>query len=183
MSKVKGTISKFGKGKFGFFLMLEEKDGFYFNTKYDSDQYGVGDTVGIEYLSKGETRGNVKKVKLLKDSGGTKGAQESAPRSGGGGGGGGYTDRSPSIVMQHSQEMAIAYVSLLIEQGAVSVAGKADAKRTQISAYVDEETDRFYAAAIDPKGPSTSEDSTPPKAEDADEEWDDESEEDDEWED
>ena len=48
MSKIKGTVARCGKGKYSYFIVLDEKDGFYFNTKYEP-MCGVGDVVGIEY--------------------------------------------------------------------------------------------------------------------------------------
>jgi len=153
MARVKGTLTKVGKGKFGFFLMLQEREGFYFNTKYEP-KAGVGDVVGIEFTPKGDTRGNVTKVKLLEDKGGPKGAQHNEQRDGGSGGGGGG-GRSDSIVWQHSQEMAVRYVDVLLSNGAVKLPKDVTARQTVISALADEATYRFFVDANDPKASKT----------------------------
>jgi hypothetical protein len=184
MAKVKGTVKLVGDGKFSKFVMLENRDGYYFNTKFDP-KCGVGDVVGIEFESKGETRGNIKKLVLLEDNGAPKGVQEKKSSGGGGGGGGGRGDQGPSIVMQHSQEMGLRYVSILLQAEAIKL--PAAAKREAfLSTLVDESTQRFYVEAFAPAAPAkpeSAEKSEKPKS-GGDDEWPEEGEsedKDDEW--
>ena len=146
MSKCKGTVTACGKGKFSFFITLKERDGFYFNTKYEP-KCGVGDVVGIEFEKKADNRGNVKKVTLLEDNGGKKGVQS----AGGSGGGAASGERQDSIIWQHSQEMALSLVGLLIANEAFALKGKSDAKRVQIEELLDELTTRLFKDASNPK--------------------------------
>ena len=53
MSRKKGTVEKVGKSKFSFYIRLDN-DTRYFNTKFEP-KCGVGDTVGLEFVEKGET--------------------------------------------------------------------------------------------------------------------------------
>ncbi len=147
MSRCKGKVTGIGKGKFSYFIRLDTKDGFYFNTKYDP-KCGIGDVVGIEFEQKAENRGNVKKVQILEDSGSPKGMQ--AQDTGGGTGGGGGS-RQDSIVWQHSQEMALGLVTILLANEAFAAKGKIDAKRVQIEELVDELTTRLFNDASDPR--------------------------------
>lgn len=150
MSKIKGTVSGVGKGKFSYFITLESKDGFYFNTKYEP-KCGKGDVVGIEYEQKAENRGNVKRVEVLEDNGAPKGVQGGG---GEGGGSGGKAEtggaRQDSIVWQHSQEMALLLAGTLLSNEAFIIKGKADEKRVQIEELVDELTVRLFKDAMKP---------------------------------
>ncbi len=151
MSKCKGTVKSQGKGKFSFYVTLEENDGFYFNTKFEP-KCGVGDVVGIEYEPKGDKRGNVKRIEILTDNGGPKGVQkkeEEWGKSGGAGGGGG--NRQDSIVFQSSRKDALVLVGVLLSNEAFATKGKPDAKRVQIEELVDEVTARFFNDATDPR--------------------------------
>ena len=152
--KIKGTVSNTGEGKFSKFIMLEERDGFYFNTKFEP-KCGKGDVVGIEYEQKGDTRGNIKKVVVLEDNGGLAAASSSdswddtpAPSKGAAPPVG---DRRDSIVWQSSRKDALVLAGILLGAEAFKATGKADAKRTQIEALVDEITVGFFHAASDPR--------------------------------
>lgn len=159
MAKIKGTVSKASKGKFGYFLMLDGND-FYYNTKFEP-KCGEGDVVGIEYDPKGPTRGNVKRVQILEDN--TGGYANANSESGGGGGnfssgsrGGGSSsnaggDRQDSIITQHSQEMAISAAALIISNDAYAIKGKPDEKRVQIEGLIDELTAKFFLQAEKPR--------------------------------
>ena len=146
MSRAKGKVARIGEGKFSKYIMLDNKDGFYFNTKYNP-KCGVDDVVGITYTPKGETRGNITKVEILEDAGGPKGVQENARVSSGGGG-----DRQESIIMQHSQEMALRYVTLLLSAEAIKLP-KASDREEFVSTLVDESTVRFNEQATNPQSP------------------------------
>lgn len=149
MAKIKGTVKVVGDGKFSKFVMLEERDGFYLNTKFDP-KCGVGDVVGIVYTPKGDTRGNITKLTVLTDSGSPKGVQAREEKSGGGGDGS-YAGRQDSIVYQSSRKDALVFLALLVEQGAIKLAGaKAEPKREQLEEYLDEITATFFKAASDP---------------------------------
>jgi len=150
MSKRKGTVSGVGKGKFSFFVQLDD-DGFYFNTKFEP-KCGIGDVVGIEFDKKADNRGNVKNIKVLEDSGSPKGVQERA--SSGGGGTGNYTadpNRQASIVFQSSRKDALVFITTLLAAEAFAVKGKADAKRVQLEELLDEITVKFFNDAMNPK--------------------------------
>jgi hypothetical protein len=151
MAKVKGKLTRVGKGKFGFFLMIEERDGFYFNTKFEP-KAGAGDVVGIEYEPKGETRGNVKKVVLLEDNGGPKGAGGSS--SGGSSNkGGGYRanpGKEASIVWQHSQEMAVRVVTALLANEAVKLPANQAKKEEVIRSLIGSYTVELFTDAQNP---------------------------------
>ncbi len=176
MSRAKGKVARIGDGKFDSkYIMLDNKDGFYFNTKFDP-KCGVGDVVGITYTPKGETRGNISKVEILEDAGGPKGVQESARVSAGPG----SVDRNASIIMQHSQEMALRYVTLLLSVEAIKLP-KASDREEFVSTLVIEATGRFVEQATNPQAPELVE-SEETKAEKNDE-WDEkpEPEADDDW--
>jgi hypothetical protein len=158
----KGTVTKAGKGKFSYYIVLDD-NGFYFNTKFEP-KCGEGDVVGIEYEPKGDSRGNVKKITVLQDNSG--GYQKANSESSGGGrssGSGGASstggsnrnagagNRNESIVFQHSQEMAIRAATIVLAQGAYAVSGKTDAKRLQVEALIDTLTVKFYRDALDPE--------------------------------
>lgn len=150
MARVKGTVTGCGKGKFSFFITLDSKDGFYFNTKYEP-KCGIGDVVGIEYEPKGDKRGNVQKVQILEDSGSPKGVQERT--SGAGAGSGGYSanpDRQDSIIFQSSRKDALVFLTMLIAADAVKFKGKADALRLQMTETLDEITAAFFKDAKTP---------------------------------
>lgn len=167
MAKQKGTVSKIGKGKFGFFLMLGERDGFYFNTKFEP-KVGEGDVVGIDYTPKGDTRGNVSKVTMLTDNGGPKGAT-AAPASTSR-----YSaspDRQDSIVYQSSRKDALVFLGLLVEQGGVKLAGAADAKRLQLTELLDEITVEFFKAAEKPRESNALSTEASVAKDSADDEW------------
>ncbi len=150
MSKVKGTVTKQGKSKFSYYVMIDTKDGFYFNTRYEP-KCGEGDVVGIEYESKGENRGNVKKITILEDNGGPKGVPKSEWNEGGSKTGGGGGNRQDSIVFQSSRKDALVLVGILLGAEAYATKGKADAKRVQIEGLLDELTAKFFADASDPR--------------------------------
>ena len=145
MSKIKGTVTRVGDGKFSKFVMIDARDGFYFNTKFDP-KCGVGDVVGIEYEPKGDTRGNIKKLVLITDNGAPKGVQESSAPTGGGRSGGG-ADQRPSIVWQHSQEMAIRVVGLLVSNECIKLP-KAAEREDFVAGLVDGYTVRYNADAL-----------------------------------
>lgn len=140
MAKVKGTVFRAGKSKFGFYIKLDGDDAFY-NTKSEPT-VGEGDVVGIEYEQKGKSR-NVKRVVVLEKGAGTQGSS--------GGSGGGGAARNESIVWQHSQEMAARVAGLLLSNGAVELPAKgADKRATAITGLVNELTYKFYVDAINP---------------------------------
>lgn len=152
--KVKGTVSGCGKGKFSYFVTLQEKDGFYYNTKFEP-KCGKGDVVGIEYEQKAENRGNVKKITVLESN--SNGYEDTSKKDGGGFGGGknsggGGGDRQNSIIWQHSQEMAISATHMLVTSDGIKLppASKPDARRTVIEALLDELTVKFFKDASDP---------------------------------
>ncbi len=164
MSRAKGKVARIGDGKYSKYIMLENKDGFYFNTKYDP-KCGVGDVVGITYTPKGETRGNITKVEILEDAGGPKGVQENARVSAGPG----SVDRNASIIMQHSQEMALRYVTILLSAEAIKLP-KASDREEFVSTLVDEAIVRFNEQATNPGKPTEVEVEAEEKP--ADESWD-----------
>lgn len=159
MSKIKGTVTRTGKGKFSYFVGLDSKDGFYFNTKFEP-KCNEGDVVGIEYEQKGETRGNIQKIVVLeanpnppaKDSwdssepGKWSEADVSNYKKAIGG-----VNRQDSIVWQHSQEMGIQMTALLVANGGFTVKGKADAIATQLTEKVNEIAYSQFNDALDPR--------------------------------
>ena len=147
MSKCKGKVTALGKSKFSYFVMLDTKDGFYFNTKFEP-KCGKDDVVGIDYTSKGENRGNVSKITLLEDSGSPKGVQAKEEFSGGGSSGGG--NRQDSIVFQSSRKDALVMIGVLLGAEAFATKGGPDAKRVQIESLLDEITARYFKDASDP---------------------------------
>ena len=147
MSRCKGTVTSVGKGKFSFFILLDSKDGHYFNTKFEP-KCGIGDVVGIEYEPKGDKRGNVQKVQILEDSGSPKGVQERASSGGGAKGGPNVQD---SIVFQSSRKDALVFLGMLIAADAVKFKGKADALRLQMTETLDEITAAFFKDAAAPR--------------------------------
>ncbi len=172
MSKAKGKVARIGDGKYSKYIMLENKDGFYFNTKYNP-KCGVDDVVGITYTPKGEARGNISKIEILEDAGGPKGVQENARVSSGGGG-----DRNASIIMQHSQEMALRYVTILLSAEAIKLPKVSD-REEFVSTLVDESISRFNEQATNPGKPAVVES----EEEEPSESWDEkpETEGDDDW--
>lgn len=150
MSKCKGTVSGCGKGKFSYFITLEEKEGFYFNTKYEP-KCGKGDVVGIEYMQKAENRGNVQKVKVIESNSNGYEDTSQSYSSNSGGGAAPSGGRQDSIVWQSSRKDALVFVGMLLANDGFALKGKTDAKRTQLEELVDEVTFTFFAAASDPK--------------------------------
>lgn len=147
MAKIKGTVGNVGKGKFSYFVVLDEKDGYYFNTKFEP-KCGKGDVVGIEYIEKGSNRGNVQKIVVLEAN--SSGYSEAPAASGkdypaatGG-------NRQDSIVWQSSRKDALVAVGIMLQQEAYMLKGKPDAKRIQIDGLIDEITVRYFADASDP---------------------------------
>lgn len=163
MSKIKGTVSKAGKGKFSYFVLLDGND-FYYNTKFEP-KCGEGDVVGIEFTPKGESRGQISKCVVLEDNSGgyakansetsggagSSGSGSRSSNSGSGSNRGSGGDRNASIVCQHSQEMAIRTSEIILANEAFAVKGKADARFTQIVALIDTLTVKFYNDALDPE--------------------------------
>lgn len=143
MSKVKGIVSGTGKGKYSYFIRLDG-DPVYYNTKYEP-KCSEGDTVGLEFVSKGDTRANIQKVVILEKGSGGGGGGFKSPAPGGGGGG----DRQDSIVCQHSQEMAVRYLDILVSNGGVKISGQPDAKKTQLDELLGELTVHFFNEAMD----------------------------------
>ena len=147
-NRTKGIVSKTGKGKYSYYIRLDG-DSVYYNTKFEP-KCNEGDTVGIEFEPKGETRANIKNIKIFERGSGAPPKQfggGSAPAASGG-------DRQDSIICQHSQEMAISYLAVLLEQGAVKVTGNPEAKRTQLDATLGELTVRFFKEAEKPRDSS-----------------------------
>jgi hypothetical protein len=155
MSKIKGTVSKKGESKFSHFVMLEEKDGFYFNTKFEP-KCDEGDVVGIEFDQKRDNAGQISKIVVLekgdgpKDSGGwddkpstSKSGGKSAPKG---------NATQDSIRWQAARNSALQAVEIILSVDGFATKGKADAKRLQVEALVDEITVRYYNDANDPKG-------------------------------
>lgn len=143
MSKTaQGTVSKVGKSKYSYFVMLDGEN-FYYNTKFEP-KCNEGDEVKILFEQKAENRGNIKKLKVV--SKGTGPAPQKTY-----GGGGGTDNRQDSIVWQHSQEMAIRYVDAMLAAEVIPLKGDFDAKETFIRSLVDEATVRFFNAAMDPR--------------------------------
>lgn len=154
--KRKGTVSKVGKSKFSFFVMLDG-EAFYFNTKFEP-KCGVGDVVGIEFDKKADNRGQIQKIVMLEDSGSPKGVQESSGFGGGNAskpsGGGNYTpntDRQDSIVYQSSRKDALVLAEILVANEAIKLPKDADKRRTVIEALVNETTFTYFKAASDPQ--------------------------------
>ncbi len=142
-------------------MQLDDSD-VYYNTKFQPP-CGEGDVVGIEYIPKGDTRANVRKIVVLQDNSGGYEASNSEKSRGKGfsGGGGSYSsgnaggassggNRNESIVLQHSQEMAIRAAALILSETAWSVKGKADDKYLQVEALIDQLTVKFYKDALNP---------------------------------
>jgi hypothetical protein len=157
VSKVKGTVDGCGKGKYSYFITLDSKEGFYFNTKYEP-KCGKGDVVGIEYEQKAENRGNVKRVEVLeKNSSGyedtSSNSSDSSGGSSGSSGGAGGGGRQDSIVWQSSRKDALVLVGLLVSNDGIKLpaASKPDARRTIIEELIDEVTCKFFADASDPR--------------------------------
>ena len=146
MSKVKGTVTGCGKGTYSYFITLKEREGFYFNTKYEP-KCGKGDVVGIEYEKKADNRGNVKRVEVIEKN--SSGYEDTTGGGSGSGAGGG--NRQDSIVWQSSRKDALVLAGILLSNEAFAVKGKADAKRTQIEELVNEITAGYFEAASDPK--------------------------------
>lgn len=145
MSKCKGTVTAQGKSQYSFYVQLDTKDGFYFNTKFEPKS-GIGDVVGIEYEAKGDKRGNVQKITILEDNGGPKGVQKKASGSG-------YKaepGRQDSIVFQSSRKDALMLVGILLNVEAFALKGKPDARRVQLEELLDEVTARFFKDASAP---------------------------------
>jgi hypothetical protein len=156
MSKIKGTVARVGEGKFSKFVVLKERDGFFFNTKFEP-QCGEGDVVGIEYEQKGDKRGNIQKLVVLEKNSSsssstswddTPAATPTGSKPAGG-------ERQDSIVWQHSQEMGIQLASLLIANGGFVVKGKPDAIRMQITTLVGELALSQFNDALDPRKSET----------------------------
>lgn len=147
--RVKGTVTGVGKGKFSYFVILDES-GFYWNTKFEP-KCGKGDVVGIEGVRKDDKRGQIQKLKVLESN--SNGYEASAPSkpSGGYSSGGGGGDRQDSIVWQSSRKDALVLAGLLLSNEAYAIKGKPDAKQQQIEALVDEITVRYFESASDPK--------------------------------
>ena len=146
--RVKGTVTKVGKGKFSYFIVLDD-NGFYWNTKFEP-KCGEGDVVGIEGTRKNEQRGQISKVKVLEsNSSGYPGDAPAAPKSGGYASPAGG-NRQDSIMWQSSRKDALVLAEILLSNEAFAAKGKPDAKRLQIEALVDEVTVRFFKDASDP---------------------------------
>lgn len=155
MARVKGTVTKAAKGKFSYFILLDGND-FYYNTKFEP-KCGEGDVVGIEYTPKGDTRGNITKLKVLEDNSGGYSASNSE-RSGGGAAayarsGGG--DRQDSIIWQSCQKVAAALVQAEVTAGSLASKGTADSKQKEIKGRYDELTVSLFEDACDPRNSST----------------------------
>lgn len=182
--KIKGTVENCGKGKFSYFVRLEN-DPVYYNTKYEP-KCGPGDVVGIEFESKGPNRAQIRKIKMFEDNGGaskTNYAPKSAPSSSGG-----YssapanTDRQDSIVWQHSQEIAIRVVSALLDANALPLPAKGNEQYDAVLGAIDSLTNRYFHDAIDPRKSKVfveKKAEEQPKKEKEDQNWDDEEGEDD----
>jgi len=132
MAKQKGTITKVTKGKFGYAVLLAERDGFYFNTKFNPSDCGEGDVVGIDFTQKGENRGNVTKITLITDNGGPKGHQEAASdwsegSSSGGGSAPAGGDRNDRITWQSCQKVAAPLLATLVASNAIALPAKTKA--------------------------------------------------------
>jgi hypothetical protein len=155
MSKIQGTISNDckKKGTYGWHIMLEEKDGFYLNTKFEP-KCGRGDVVGVEYEQKKENAGNIKRLVVLEDNGGQAAASSSAsewndaPKSAGKAPPAG--NRQDSIVWQSSRKDALVLASLLVETKTFKVPA-GDKGRVAIEGLIDEVTYTFFNAANDPR--------------------------------
>lgn len=151
--KRKGTVSKVGKSKFSFFVMLDG-EAFYFNTKFEP-KCGVGDVVGIEFDKKADNRGQIQKIVMLEDSGSPKGVQEAsgfgASKPSGGGNYTPNTDRQDSIVYQSSRKDALVLAEILVANEAIKLPKDADKRRTVIEALVNETTFTYFKAASDPQ--------------------------------
>jgi hypothetical protein len=172
MSKVKGKVTGVGKGKYSYFITLEEKEGFYFNTKFEP-KCGKDDIVGIEYEQKADNRGNVKRVEVIESNSNGyepdayKGENASTSVKAG-------ATRQDSIVWQSSRKDALVMVGILLGAEGFAVKGKPDAKRVQLEALVDEITYGYFEAASDPRraaafttNADVTEDAPPPEAEEA----------------
>jgi hypothetical protein len=157
LSKVKGTVTKAGKGQYSYYLQLDGND-FYYNTKFEP-KAGEGDVVGIEFEKKGPSRGQINKCKVLEDNSGgyqasnsekTGGGKSFGTRNSSTGKAASGNSRNESIVLQHSQEMACRAAEIILAQEAYAVKGKPDAKFLQVEALIDQLTVKFYKDAIDP---------------------------------
>ena len=163
MAKIKGTITKASKGKFGYFVMLDGND-FYFNTKF-KPKGGEGDVVGIEYDPKGPTRGQIKRMEVLtantggydssnSETGGgswDSGGSSSSKSSGAGGGG----NRQDSIIWQSCQKVAAELVKAEVSAGCLATSGSKDSKSAEIKGRFDELVVSMFEDASDPKSSET----------------------------
>ncbi len=156
MAKIKGTVTKASKAKYGYFLMLDGND-FYFNTKFEP-KCGEGDVVGIEYEQKGESRGQIKRVQVLEDnSGGYKSSNSESSYGGKSGGNGGASggSRQDSIIWQSCQKVAASLVAAEVAAGSVASSGNANSKQQEIKGRFDELTVALFEDASDPKNSDT----------------------------
>lgn len=141
MAITTGIVEKAAKGQYGFFVVLRERPGFYFNTKFEPNCKS-GDEVKIEFEQKGDKRANVKRLKVTKAG--------AAPASTGGYGGA-TGDRQDSIVWQSAQERAVRLTEVLLTNGAVKLPAGEEARETIIMEKFDSLTYRLYEAGIDPR--------------------------------
>lgn len=157
MAKKKGVVSKAGKSKFGYFLMLDGED-FYYNTKFEP-KCGEGDVVGVEFKQTGPSRGQINKVVVLTNNSGGYSSSNSERKGGGGGGfsggGTGGSDRQDSIIWQSCQKVASSLVAAEVAAGALASKGNAESKAIEIKGRFDELTFLLFADASDPKNSKT----------------------------
>lgn len=156
--RVKGTVTKAGKSKFSYFLMLDGNN-YYYNTKF-KPKCGEGDVVGIEYNDKGGNRGQITNVKIFESNSGGYDASNSERQGSFAGGqqrqsSGGGPDRNEAITWQSCQKTAGAVVSALAAVGAIASKGNPESKRAEVEAAFDELTVRLFEDALNPRASKT----------------------------
>ena len=158
MAKIKGTVTKAGKSKFSYFIQLDGND-YYYNTKF-KPKCGEGDVVGVEFMDKGGTRGQINKLVVLTDNSGGYDKSNSERGGGFGGGDGGGSprggagtggQRNESITWQSCQKVSAQLVQTLVQAGAVASKGNPESKRAEIEGAFDELTTKLFEAALNPK--------------------------------
>lgn len=131
--RIKGIVARIVKSRYGYGVVLQNKDGYYYNTKYQP-KFNEGDEVGIEFSPKGETSAQITKVQVLREGVGAPAPRRSA------GSGASYAsgDKQDSIVWQHSQEMA------------TRILGKAEDVESYLPLF-DDLTARLFEDALNPR--------------------------------
>jgi hypothetical protein len=138
--RTKGTVAKVIKGQYGYGVILQNQDGYYYNTKYDP-KCETGDVVGIEHVNTKPNASQIKSIQTLEKGPG-------APAAGGGGAQSG--GRQDSIIWQSCQKVASWLVQAKVAAGALE-----DPSSAGIDREFDKQTYRLYKDASDPTNSST----------------------------